>query len=89
MTSGAVESDKVVDDGCGEDKQGRNLDHNSRHEEIIAYLLITEIALCSCGNTTAGTLYGESEDVAADEDPGVILRFKARMLGSKAQNKVF
>ena len=58
------------------------------NHEIIADILHVGAVVSSGSNATAGTLEDQREKIAQDEDPCVVARLEARVLGADFQNAV-
>lgn len=72
-----------------EDQEGDDLPDDAGHHEVVADLLLVVVVRCRGGDASARALEDEGEEVAADEDPGVIFGAEEAERGTQVADEVF
>ena len=83
-----VGSEAVVSDQDAEGEQRKDLPRDPGHHEVVAEVL-GATGVCRSGDAAAGALQDEGEQIAQDEDPGVVLRPDAGVVAADGQHEVF
>lgn len=82
-------TDSVQSREGGEDKQGDDLEHDTRNHEIRSYVAETGVVACAGCDASTGSLHHERDEIAGDEDPSVIAGFEDRALFAEGEDDVF
>ena len=83
-----VGAEAVVEDQRAEQDQGRDLPCDTGHHEIVAEFL-GGVRVSGGGDATAGALEDEGEEIAEDEDPGVVFGSDERVITTNGEDEVF